>query len=152
MVWAIPRIAPTVAYMLFEAHPAKRRGYRLRLKIKINKIAECLNSTPLAPVGLIPQTKRANINASPGATKKTLFLPLGSTPSFMNSFTASAMGWRIPPTDTLLGPFRDCLSPKILRSNKVKKATLIRTGTITTTKLSNLKIITFLLHSFNVIL
>ena len=40
---------------------------------------------------------------------------------------ASLNGWKIPKIPGLLGPNRSCLYPKILRSNKVIKATLIST-------------------------
>jgi hypothetical protein len=48
---------------------------------------------------------------------------------FKNNLTASAMGCKSPANDGLLGPSRLWEYPKILRSNKVIKAILIRTIT-----------------------
>lgn len=62
----------------------------------------------------------------------------GENLSFINNFTASAKGWSKPDQETLLGPLRDWLSPKIFRSNKVTKATFTRTGTITIKNLTRL--------------
>ena len=61
--------------------------------------------------------------------KKKLLL-YGSLSSLEKSFTASEKGCKIPKMDVLLGPFRSWERPKIFRSIKVKKATLIKTGTI----------------------
>lgn len=47
--------------------------------------------------------------------------------SFVNNFTASAKGWNNPINPTLFGPLRIWTKPKIFRSNKVIKATLIKT-------------------------
>ena len=52
----------------------------------------------------------------------------GSLLSLENSLMASAKGWIIPHQATLFGPLRDCLSPKIFRSNSVKNATFSNTG------------------------
>lgn len=43
--------------------------------------------------------------------------------SLENNFKASPKGWKEPNKKTLFGPKRKWPYPKILRSNKVKKAT-----------------------------
>ena len=48
----------------------------------------------------------------------------------LKSFTASEKGCKIPAIPTLDGPTRNCANLRILRSNKVIKATLIKIGTI----------------------
>ena len=50
--------------------------------------------------------------------------------SLVNNFTASAKGWSSPPMETLFGPLRAWLYPKILRSSRVKNATFTKTGII----------------------
>lgn len=52
----------------------------------------------------------------------------GRIGSFINSFMASANGWRIPYGPTMFGPFRSCIYPKIFRSTRVRKAMAIRMG------------------------
>lgn len=42
--------------------------------------------------------------------------------SLVNNLAASAKGWGIPMSLTLLGPFRSWIYPKIFRSNNVKNA------------------------------
>lgn len=43
---------------------------------------------------------------------------------------ASPRGWRIPINETLFGPYRQPIIPKILRSKSVKNATEIKPGRI----------------------
>lgn len=63
-----------------------------------------------------------------GANKNILkFLILSLEVSLVSSFRASLNGWRIPFTPTLLGPLRFWVNLRILRSNKVIRATLIKT-------------------------
>jgi len=68
--------------------------------------------------------------------KTTLFIGPSTVREFVKSFTASAAGWRTPQRPTLLGPTRSWPSPKIFRSKRVKKATLIKTGKIVSMKSS----------------
>lgn len=84
------------------------------------------------PDGKTPHISKVRANAKNGEKAKIFLWEefLGIVSSLINSFTASAKGCRSPPNLTLFGPFRDCLSPKIFRSIKVKKATLINTGII----------------------
>ena len=51
---------------------------------------------------------------------------IGADENFEKSFKASENGWSRPTGPTLLGPFRSWISPRILRSKSVKKATLKR--------------------------
>lgn len=53
----------------------------------------------------------------------------GRIGSFINSFMASANGCKMPYGPTMLGPFRSCIYPKILRSTSVRKAIAIKMGT-----------------------
>lgn len=46
----------------------------------------------------------------------------GRIGSFINNFMASANGCKMPYGPTMLGPFRSCMYPKILRSTNVRKA------------------------------
>lgn len=54
------------------------------------------------------------------------------------SFTASVTGWSRPPKETLLGPTRVPIYLKIFRSNRVIKATAIKTGSTNMTKLTTI--------------
>jgi hypothetical protein len=54
----------------------------------------------------------------------------GKNNSLVKSFRPSKTGCKIPQKITLLGPKRLCVSPKILRSKRVKKATARRIPTI----------------------
>lgn len=73
--------------------------------------------------------------------KKFLFLLIGTIISFVNNFTASAKGCKIPKNPTLLGPFRSCLNDRNLRSSKVKNATERRAKRKVTTKIIILNIV-----------
>ena len=57
-------------------------------------------------------------------TKKNLHVLVncGKRNSFVKSFIPSSKGCKAPKKIILLGPKRLCVRPKILRSNKVKKA------------------------------
>ena len=62
-----------------------------------------------------------------GAIKNVEVLAIdGNDCSFTKSFRASARGWGSPVIDTLLGPFRSWMYPRIFRSKRVKKAILSR--------------------------
>lgn len=60
--------------------------------------------------------------------------------SFINNFIPSKTGWKRPAINTLLGPTRICIYPKILRSKRVKNATHNKTITY---KIKNNKNIIF---------
>ena len=76
------------------------------------------------------QIDRIIIKAKQGAKINLIIWFLnGNTFSLVNNLTASAIGCNNPRKDTLLGPFRSWVNPKILRSKRVKNATLISTGT-----------------------
>lgn len=62
----------------------------------------------------------------------------GQTCSLENNLIASLKGCKIPIKPTLLGPLRIWMYPKSLRSNKVRKAILIKTPK---TKIKKFKII-----------
>merc|ERR1712066_761283 len=110
-VWATDRNLPNRAYFLLEAHPENNTGYTFILNIMyINK---------------------TDINPSIGEIKYCSALDkLGKTNSLENNLIASLKGCIRPIILTLLGPLRICLYPKILRSNNVTNATLIKIRTI----------------------
>lgn len=88
-------------------------------------------------------------NPKIGLNKNTiLFIGPKKVRALENSFTASAAGWSIPQTPTLLGPTRIWPSPKTFRSKRVKKATLIKTGIMVTLKSSKYKISLMGLESY----
>lgn len=122
MVCATPRKDPRSEYFEFEVHPAARVVYTLRLDTHKNRRTLNLMIFTKELLGYkvhkIKDIKRANpgVNVNP-----RIFLKLGLLNSLLNNFKASANGCKIPPTPTLLGPFRSCAYPKTFRSNKVKK-------------------------------
>jgi hypothetical protein len=76
----------------------------------------------------VSQTQRTNTNLTIGLAQKIKLCPLVGNIKFLtNNFTASLMGCKKPIKDGLLGPNRLCEYPKIFRSSKVIKATLINT-------------------------
>ncbi len=153
MVWATPRKAPIKLYDLFEDHPERRIGYNPNPIIKRKIIKEKSIWSPEYGIAIHPNSIKANWVA--GEIEKTLILLFsGEIFSLKNNFTASAKGWSKPTNETLFGPFRDCLSPKILRSIRVKKATFTKTGIITHNIFKPLIRITLgnHLHDFNVTL
>lgn len=80
--------------------------------------------------GIKAQEIKLKENVTKGASTKTnVFEVDGNTVSFTNNFNASAKGCINPKTPTTLGPRRRCIAPIIFRSNNVKKATVIKTGT-----------------------
>lgn len=62
------------------------------------------------------------------------FLALGRKGLLKNNFRASLKGCNKPMTPNLLGPFRSWRALRVLRSNRVRKATLIRALSSTTPK------------------
>lgn len=93
MAWATPRMAPTIAYLLLEAHPASKSGYKHRpIKASIKRTEEPTWSPPLAPVSRA-HSLRANPIAVTGAHQKSRGLAdVGPNISFLNNLTASAKG------------------------------------------------------------
>jgi len=124
IVWALARREPRKAYLLLELHPEKKIGKTLKPEITRNTIILYLILIYLKINWARIQKTRANPRVK-GAIlrKKVLFLLMGTMTSFLNNFTASANGCRIPKNPTLLGPFRNCLRDRNLRSSRVKKAT-----------------------------
>lgn len=82
-----------------------------------DNIAQTANLITIDKIGLILNMLRFDV--------------VGRVNSLENSLIASLKGWNSPIIPTLLGPFRSWEYPKILRSSKVIKATLIKTGIIT---------------------
>jgi len=107
IVWALARREPKNAYLLLELHPAKKMGNTLSPETTRKIITLYLITIYLNWSCMITQKTKAKPKVI-GAIrrKKFLFLLIGTTTSFLNSFTASAKGCRIPKKPTLLGPFR----------------------------------------------
>ena len=81
--------------------------------------------------GTINQFNKIKNKLTIGQITKINFIDIGEKlNSFINNFTASLKGCKIPLKEVLFGPLRSCDKPKIFRSNKVKKATLTITGII----------------------
>jgi hypothetical protein len=74
---------------------------------------------------------RARVRARIGAIMNMVMDDVsGRNGSLVNSFTASAIGWRSPCGPTTLGPLRNCIYPRTFRSIRVRNATASNTGTI----------------------
>lgn len=127
MVWALARREPKKAYSLLDLQPAKKIGNTLKPEIIIKIKRLYLYMIYLNFICITNQNKKARDKvAGPIIKNKDLFLEEGYNNSFENNFTASAKGCKMPKYPTLLGPLRNCLKDKYLRSSKVKKATLKR--------------------------
>ena len=108
IVWAALRRAPRRAYFEFEAHPAIKVVYTLKLeRHKKSKIPNSINTEGLE-WGYSAHSIRARNSPSIGATKKGAILAKeGEVNSFVKSFKASARGCGSPASPTLLGPLRN---------------------------------------------
>jgi len=107
IVWAIPRSAPRSAYLELEHHPAIKVVYTFILDThRKNKIPYEKN-IELLEWGYRVHSMRAKINPRTGANiYDDIFAGVGLVCSFANNLMASAKGWGIPISATLLGPFR----------------------------------------------
>ena len=111
--------------------------------MKIIQITLKVRPNSILLEGIILHRNRASAIARPGAHKNKYWEELvGVVTCFINNLIASANGCVIPPSLTLLGPLRDCDSPRILRSKSVKKATLSSTGMAIEIQANILSIIT----------
>ena len=78
------------------------------------------------------QETRAKVKDNIGEkTKIHIFAACGMTVSLAKSFKASANGCNSPKNPTMFGPRRRCIAAITLRSNKVMKATEMKTGRTT---------------------
>lgn len=110
IVWATARRAPIRAYLEFEAHPDQRMEYTAKLDIA------SMNRTPKfmlisgygmgSGIHMVRARDKARIGARINIDMEDV---RGRRGSFVNSFTASAMGWRRPYGPTTFGPFRNCM-------------------------------------------
>lgn len=64
----------------------------------------------------------------------------------LDNLTASPIGWSRPIKETLLGPIRTPANPRILRSNRVTKATETKNGTTRMINLRKLEILKGINH------
>ena len=95
---------------------------------KKNKTPNCMSIKPLLK-GKHPQTNIASKNPKKGLTQNKLMLERrGNESSLENNLTASEKGCKTPIIPSLFGPLRICVYLKTLRSNKVRKATEIKTN------------------------
>jgi hypothetical protein len=120
-----------------DAQPANKRGYKFNLRTTSSSSAENIKVKGKLLSGVkaqINSTKK--ILASGDRRNSKELAEMGPNLSLVNNFTASANGCKRPPHATLLGPLRDCLRPRIFRSNNVKNATLTKTGTMMQIKLT----------------
>lgn len=84
----------------------------------------------LVVIGRGTHRLNASVSDRVGAIiNKDIEVVKGRIGSFINNFMASANGCKMPYGPTMLGPFRSCMYPKILRSTNVRKAMAIRMGT-----------------------
>lgn len=109
------------------------------LRIVKNIINLSFQSLSLERTGIVLHIMRTRISIIAGLKRKTCWfmLVLGSH-CLAKNLIASAKGWAIPLIATTLGPNRNCLSPRILRSNKVTIATEIKIGKISISKLQTI--------------
>lgn len=110
IVWATARSAPNNAYLEFDAHPDQRIEYTARLDVARMNSAPRFILIKGCGIGMGIHSESASVRASVGAmVNKTIDDVEGCTGSLMNSFRASAIGWRIPYGPTMFGPLRSCI-------------------------------------------
>lgn len=130
IVWAILRNAPNSEYLLLEAHPLNRVVYTFILETDKNRSAPHLRKAGEAEKGYKIHMNRAKNRPMAGAAiNGSMLANDGFDISFTNSLIASAKGWGIPVILTLLGPLRNWMYPRYLRSKRVKNAIAIRAHT-----------------------
>lgn len=97
MVWATARRAPNIEYFEFEAHPDHKIEYTARLDIvRINSIPKFMFVIGCG-MGRGIHSERARRSDRVGAImKRVMDVFVGRRGSFVNSFAASAKGWRMP--------------------------------------------------------
>lgn len=124
IVWAIARIAPSMAYFELEAQPDQRIEYTAILEsARINNIAK-LRLIIGVGIGIGVHSINARVRAIVGARIKRVGEDVnGRVGSFVNNFRASAIGCKTPMGPTIFGPFRSCTYPNIFRSSSVRNAT-----------------------------
>lgn len=96
--------------MEFDAHPDHRIEYTAKLEVaRINRIPRFILMRGWG-MGRGIHMDRARVRASMGEMiNNEMDEADGFNGSLMNSFRASAIGWRIPYGPTMLGPFRSCM-------------------------------------------
>lgn len=110
IVWATARNAPNSAYLELDAHPDHIIEYTAKLDVaKINSIPIFILIKG-SGIGRGIHIVNARARASEGAIiNRDTDEVDGRNGSLMNSFSASAMGCRIPYGPTMLGPLRNCI-------------------------------------------
>lgn len=130
IVCATARRAPNIEYFEFEAHPDHRMEYTDKLDVaRINR-APRFRLIRGCGIGIGIHRLKARVSESVGAIMNSdVDVANGRRGSLINSFIASANGWRTPYGPTIFGPFRSCMYPKIFRSTSVRNAMAIKIGT-----------------------
>ena len=105
--------------------------FNLRIK-RINRNLAAQRLLPLTRLSLVGRTK-ASTKAKTGAAinRELTTIPI-RVGLLLSSFTTSAKGCSKPQPPTFIGPTRTCINLNSLRSSNVKKATLIKTGSMST--------------------
>ena len=102
------RVAPSKEYFELEDHPAPRVVYTLSLDRHRNKMIPYGKKIRGDHDGVMDQNSNAKNRFNSGAMMKgDVFDKESLDCSFVNSLTASAIGWGSPIKDTLFGPFRN---------------------------------------------
>lgn len=125
IIWATARCPPIRAYLELDPHLVRMNPQAVNLiTARIIMIFIGLD-LQLNEYSYHVQYKNIKANLIVGPRKyMTIFILENFGNSLVSSFTASVIGWEIPASITLLGPFRQCMSPITFRSMRVKKATL----------------------------
>lgn len=110
IVWATARNAPIRAYLEFDAQPDHRIEYTARLEVaRINR-APRFRLASGKGIGSGIQRESARVRARVGAImNRDTDEDRGRSGSLINSFIASANGWRTPYGPTMFGPLRSCI-------------------------------------------
>lgn len=133
IICAADRKPPRKAYLEFDDQPAVMIPYTPNDEIaNTYSTPTCTSANTIpSPKGMTDQATKLRIKVTSGALiNTTVFAFVGKTGSLRRSFTASAIGCKIPKIPTTFGPFRLCIAAIILRSASVKKATAIISGSM----------------------
>lgn len=129
IICATARIAPISGYFEFDDHPDHRTVYVNMLDMAMMNRSPRFILVSCDGMGRGAHVINASVSAIIGEMVNRIGDDMvGLVGSFMISLIPSAIGCRSPMGPTMLGPFRSCMYPRILRSSRVKNATAIRIG------------------------
>lgn len=148
ILWMAIRIAPIREYLLFLIRPVINPPKIVKPKmVKSQRNEKFLLSVFLTKIRI--KIERLSLNIKNGPKQQRTNNLLGrALNSFVRSFRPSNRGWKIPNIPTLLTEIRNWERPRILRSSKVRKATLSSRRTIAQSFIAtktNIKGVTFYL-------